>query len=179
MDDRRLSLPSMKKKIWPQCVYVLKPFSICHGNSLCEFYWSAEKMQRLHLLGMFRQPLFNTDRHALIINCFWAEHCKLNIITSCFVQLCRSRKKYLLGTMLTGTPRESLINVWQGILQRLRHMPTQLVSSKNLPGKERWNSFLFFLFSIGWCKAYAKFAWFWQWIWLVGYDGDDSGHHRD
>lgn len=39
---------------------------------------------------------------------------------------------YSLGTMLTGIPRESFINDWHGILQRLVHIPTQLVSSKNL-----------------------------------------------
>lgn len=40
--------------------------------------------------------------------------------------------RYLLGTMLTDIPRESFIKVWDGILQRLLHIPTQLVSSKNL-----------------------------------------------
>lgn len=43
-----------------------------------------------------------------------------------------SGQVYLLGTILTGIPRESLIKVWDGILHRLVHIPTQLLSSKNL-----------------------------------------------
>jgi hypothetical protein len=39
---------------------------------------------------------------------------------------------YLLGTMLTGIPRVFFINVWDGILHILIHIPTQFVSSKNL-----------------------------------------------
>lgn len=42
------------------------------------------------------------------------------------------RNEYLLGTMLIGIPKESLMKVWDGILQRFMHIPTQFDSSKNL-----------------------------------------------
>lgn len=41
-------------------------------------------------------------------------------------------EQYLLGTMMTGTPKASFMNFWDGILQRLMHIPTQLDSSRNL-----------------------------------------------
>lgn len=56
---------------------------------------------------------------------------------------------YLLGIMSMGIPRESLMKVWEGTLQRLRHIPTQFDSSRNLPCKSRCKF-------RKWCNAYAK-----------------------
>lgn len=77
--------------------------------------------------------------------------------------------EYLLGTMLTGIPKECLINVWLGTLHRLVHIPIQSVSSKNLQGVDLMAKY----------QEQWKLQWWFDNFHCDGHDGNGEGENLE